>query len=55
MVDANTMQLHYYKAHGRAQQIRWTLTQGAVQFEDAYPEGGFPPSAEDKAKWLDIG
>ena len=55
MVDATKIQLHYYKAHGRAQQIRYCLAAGGVEFENAFPAGGYPPSAEDKAKWVAIG
>jgi len=49
------IKLHYYKAHGRAQQIRYTLAIGGVEFDNAYPTGGFPPSAEDVGAWREIG
>ena len=53
MVQAST-KLHYYGAHGRAQQIRYTLAAGGIAFEDVCP-AGFPPTAEEKANWTSIG
>merc|ERR1712166_313298 len=45
--------LHYYGAQGRAQQIRFTLVQGGIDFEDdAVP---FPPDEAIKQKWTALG
>jgi len=46
--------LYYYKATGRANQIRLTLAAAGVSWEDVYPEA-FPPTEEEKQGWRDIG
>lgn len=50
-----TAKLHYYPATGRGHAIRLALSAANIPFEDAYPEGGFPPSAEVKEGWQKIG
>jgi len=47
--------LHYYQATGRANVIRLALAAANIPFEDVYPNGGFPPTEEDKAVWRKIG
>ena len=50
-----TAKLHYYPATGRGHAIRLALSAANIPFEDVYPEGGFPPSAEVKEGWRKIG
>ena len=50
-----TAKLHYYPATGRGHAIRLALSAANIPFEDVYPEGGFPPSAEVKEGWQKIG
>lgn len=47
--------LYYYPATGRGHAIRLALAASNIPFEDEYPEGGFPPSAEAKEIWRKIG
>jgi len=46
--------LHYHAAHGRGQQIRYTLAAGGIEFEDVCP-AGFPPTALETSIWTKIG
>lgn len=48
-----TTTVYYYGAQGRAQQIRFTLVEGGIEFED--DKAAYPPSAEAKAKWKAAG
>lgn len=50
-----TNKLYYYAATGRGHAIRLALAASNIDWEDEYPEGGFPPSAEAKALWRKIG
>lgn len=47
--------LYYYKATGKANMIRLALAAAGVEWEDVYPEEGFPPNSETKATWRAIG
>mmetsp|Transcript_23515 Transcript_23515/g.38776 ORF Transcript_23515/g.38776 Transcript_23515/m.38776 type:complete len:221 (+) Transcript_23515:51-713(+) len=49
-----TNKLYYYAATGRGHAIRLALAASNIPFEDEYPEGGFPPSAEAKDMWRKI-
>jgi len=49
-----TLKLHYYKGAGRANQIRLALALCSIDWEEVNP-AGFPPSPEDRAKWIAIG
>jgi len=44
---------HYYGAQGRGQQIRFTLVQGGIDFEDV--SAAFPPAEGQKEKWIELG
>ena len=46
-------ELHYYGAQGRAQQIRYTMAEGGLEWDDACAP--FPPPDDVKAKWLELG
>jgi len=46
-------ELHYYGAQGRGQQIRYTMVEGGIEFnDDAAP---FPPTEEVRVKWAELG
>ena len=45
---------YYYKATGRANQIRLTLAAAGVPWEDIYASG-FPPTKEETQTWRDVG
>lgn len=47
--------LHYYPATGRGHALRLALATGGIEWEDTYPEGGYPPSEEQVLKWRAIG
>ena len=46
-------QLYYYGAQGRAQQIRYTLAEGGLEWDDACAP--FPAPDDVKATWLKLG
>ncbi len=47
--------LHYYPATGRAHALRLALSAGGIEWEDTFPDGGYPPSEEQVLKWRAIG
>lgn len=47
------VELHYYGAQGRGQQVRWALVEGGIEFTDVVAP--FPPTEEVRAKWAEIG
>eukprot|EP00984_Skeletonema_dohrnii_P020061 scaffold9695_cov74-Skeletonema_dohrnii-CCMP3373.AAC.4 len=50
-----TNKFYYYAATGRGHAIRLALSAANIPFEDEYPQGGFPPTAEAKDLWRSIG
>ena len=51
---SNKAKLYYYKASGRANQIRLCLAAAGIDWEEVNP-GGFPPAPEDVESWKNIG
>jgi glutathione S-transferase len=49
-----TNKLYYYQATGRGHAIRLALAASNIEWEDEYPEGGYPPSAEAIELWRKI-
>jgi glutathione S-transferase len=47
--------LYYYSATGRANQIRFALAAASIEFEDVFPDCGFPPPEEQRLKWRSLG
>jgi len=45
--------LHYYSAQGRAQQIRFALAEGGIDWTD--DSAAYPPPAGQTEKWREIG
>ena len=48
-----TAKLYYYNATGRANQIRLALAAAGISFENV--NATYPPSAEQRKEWTDIG
>lgn len=47
--------LYYYSATGKGHQIRLALSAANIDFEDIFPNGGYPPNEEQILAWRKIG
>ena len=47
--------LYYYPATGRGNMIRIALSAANIEFEDVFPNCGYPPSEEAVLEWRKIG
>jgi glutathione S-transferase len=54
IMEDTPIKLYYYKATGRANQIRLTLAAANIDFVDVHP-ASFPPTPEEKEGWRKLG
>lgn len=54
IMEDRPIKLYYYKATGKANQIRLTLAAADIDFTDEYP-AAFPPTPEEKLAWRKLG